>query len=60
MTMSVTFSIGLEPNRRPAEADLGGICFSVPPVPIGAKLLQGLTITMIQEALETPALQSNF
>ncbi len=38
--MSVTFSFGLEPDLRLAEAELGGVCFSVPPFPIGAKLLQ--------------------
>jgi hypothetical protein len=45
-TMSVTFSFGLEPDLRFAEAESGGVCFSVPPFPIGAKLLQELTIAI--------------
>jgi len=39
-TMSVTFSFGLEPDLRLAEGESGGVCFSVPPCPIGAKSLQ--------------------
>src|SRR6266480_1406972 len=39
-TMSVMFSFGLEPDLRFAEAESGGVCFSVPPCPIGAKSLQ--------------------
>jgi len=39
-TMSVMFSFGLEPDLRFAEAESGGVCFSVPPCPIGTKSLQ--------------------
>jgi hypothetical protein len=51
-TMSVTFWFGLELGLSFAKAEPGGVGFSVPPFPIGATLLQKLTITIIQKAPE--------